>query len=64
MARKKKAAAVAEAPTFTLSGDDYAAEPALARLLTTATDPARVVELRKAVKVFQDFRDENPGRMK
>ena len=64
MARRKKAAAAAEAPTFTLSGDDYTAEPAIARLLTTATDPARIVELRKAVKAFQDFRDENPGLMK
>jgi hypothetical protein len=61
---RKKAVKKDEAPYFVLSGDDLLAEPVIAYYLTLVTDPTRKAKVRASVKEFQDFRNDNPDRMK
>jgi hypothetical protein len=53
-----------ESPFFTLNANDFLAEPAIAFYLASIKDDSHKAEARVSVKAFQDYRNDNPDKMK
>jgi hypothetical protein len=62
--KKEPEAIPDESPSFIFQANDFLAEAAIAFYLASIKDDSHKAEVRVSVKVFQDYRNDNPDKMK